>query len=247
MPLWFEEWFASEDYLTVYKHRDEKEAELFRDLLLQTISLGDADEILDLGCGAGRHVLLFAEKGYRVTGVDQSEKLLEVARREAQLSGLHATFLRGDIRTISFKRQFRLILNIFTSFGYFEDDAQNFLLFSNVEKLLADNGTFVFDFLNEKYVRKNLIPQSLEKIENIVVNQNRRIENNRVIKDIELQKNGTSSNYTESVALYSYETILTHLNRSGLYVSRMFGNYNGDAFDLVSSPRLILLCGRQKL
>ena len=246
MKLWFEEWFESEEYLTVYQHRNNEEAEILISFILDKVSIPDKAKVLDLGCGAGRHALLLAERGFEVVGVDQSKRLLSVAVDEAKKNGLHPKFIKDDIRSVSFLEKFDLILNVFTSFGYFEKDEDNFAVFSNVEKNLADDGFFVFDFLNSEHVKRNLIPFSKDEIGDMVVEQSRRIENNNVIKEIVLRKKEKDLSYRESVRLYSKSELLKALNMNNLSGKMIFGSYDGEAFDELTSQRLIILCKKKK-
>lgn len=246
MKLWFEEWFESEEYLTVYKHRNNEEAEILISFILGKVNLSGEAKVLDLGCGAGRHALILAKMGFQVTGVDQSAKLLSVAESEAKKNGLQAKFIKDDIRTVPFSEKFNLILNVFTSFGYFESDEDNFALFTNVEKLLSEDGVFVFDFFNTEYLKRNLIPFSKDVIDDMVIEQSRKIEGNNVVKDIVLFKNGNRKNYRESVRLYSKKELMNALDKNNLSAEKIFGNYTGEAFDEKSSSRLILLCKKKK-
>ncbi|MCK9209770.1 MAG: class I SAM-dependent methyltransferase [Ignavibacteriaceae bacterium] len=246
MKLWFEEWFESEEYLTVYKHRNNEEAEVLISFILSKVSLTGDAKVLDLGCGAGRHALLLAKMGFQVTGVDQSAKLLSVAVDEAKKNGLCAKFIRDDIRTVTFPEKFDLILNVFTSFGYFENDEDNFAVFVNVEKLLSEDGVFVFDFLNAEYVKRNLVPFSKDVLDDMVIEQSRKIEGNNVIKEIELLQNGNRKNYRESVRLYSKRELINALDKTNLSTEMIFGNYTGEIFDEKSSSRLILVCKKKK-
>lgn len=243
---WFEEWFESEEYLTVYGHRNSEEAEILVSFILNKVNFPPSAKVLDLGCGAGRHALLLAKKGFAVTGVDQSANLLSVAADEAKKNGLHATFIRDDIRTVHFSEKFDLILNVFTSFGYFENDEDNFSVFTNVESLLEDEGIFVFDFLNAQNVKENLVPFSKTEIGDLVIEQSRKIEVNNVVKDITLTQNGTVKNFRESVRLYSKQDLVAAMNKKKLSVEMIFGSYTGDPFDEKSSSRLILLCKKKK-
>ncbi|MCK9425655.1 MAG: class I SAM-dependent methyltransferase [Ignavibacteriaceae bacterium] len=245
MKRWFEEWFESEEYLTVYKHRNNEEAETLISFILGKVNLSGKAKVLDLGCGAGRHALLLAKMGFQVTGVDQSAKLLSVAVDEAKKNGLHAKFIKDDIRTVFFSEKFELILNVFTSFGYFDRDEDNFALFANVEKLLSEDGIFVFDFLNAEYVKENLIPFSKNMIDDMVIEQTRKIEGNNVVKQIVLIQNGNRKNYRESVRLYSKKELFNALTKNNLSTEIIFGSYTGDAFNEISSSRLILLCKKK--
>jgi 2-polyprenyl-3-methyl-5-hydroxy-6-metoxy-1,4-benzoquinol methylase len=245
MKRWFEEWFESEEYLTVYKHRNNEEAETLISFILGKVNLSGKAKVLDLGCGAGRHALLLAKLGFQVTGVDQSAKLLSVAVDEAKKNGLHAKFIKDDIRTVFFSEKFELILNVFTSFGYFDRDEDNFALFANVEKLLSEDGIFVFDFLNAEYVKENLIPFSKNMIDDMVIEQTRKIEGNNVVKQIVLIQNGNRKNYRESVRLYSKKELINALTKNNLSTEIIFGSYTGDVFNEISSSRLILLCKKK--
>jgi len=247
MKLWFEEWFESEEYLTVYKHRNDEEAEILISLVLANVQLLPGAKALDLGCGAGRHALLLASRGFEVTGVDQSSKLLSVAEDDAKKNGLQTRFIKADIRTVPFLESFDLILNVFTSFGYFEDDEDNFAVFANVSKLLSENGVFVFDFFNAEHVKNNLIPFSSEVIDDLVVEQTRKISGMNVVKEIILLKNGSSKNFRESVRLYSKTDLVSALETNNFSVETIFGSYSGEPFDERSSSRLILLCKKKKL
>ncbi|MFA6980267.1 MAG: class I SAM-dependent methyltransferase [Ignavibacteriaceae bacterium] len=246
MKQWFEDWFESEEYLKVYRHRNSEEAEILVSFILSEINLPAKAKVLDLGCGAGRHALLLAKRGFEVTGVDQSANLLSVAADEAQKNGLHASFIRDDIRTVQFQEKFNLILNVFTSFGYFENDEDNFSLFSNVESLLLDDGIFVFDFLNAENVRQNLTPYSKTETGDMVVEQTRKIEGNCVIKEILLHQNGNVKNFRESVRLYSKDELISAIDNNNLTVENVIGSYAGESFDEKSSSRLILLCKKKK-
>lgn len=244
--LWFEEWFESDEYLTVYGHRNSEEAEILVSFILSKVNLPSSAKVLDLGCGAGRHALLLAKKGFAVTGVDQSAKLLSVAEDEAKKNGLHATLIREDIRTVHFSEKFNLILNVFTSFGYFENDEDNFSIFGNVESLLADDGIFVFDFLNAENVKENLVPFSRTEIDGVLIEQSRKIEANNVVKNITLVQDGTVKKFRESVRLYAKQDLVEAMSKNNLSVEMIFGSYSGEPFDVKSSSRLILLCKKKK-
>ena len=135
---------------------------------------------------------------------------------------------------------------MFTSFGYFENDEDNFSLFSNVESLLLDDGIFVFDFLNAENVRQNLTPYSKTETGDMVVEQTRKIEGNCVIKEILLHQNGNVKNFRESVRLYSKDELISAIDNNNLTVENVIGSYTGESFDEKSSSRLILLCKKKK-
>ena len=112
--------------------------------------------LLELGCGTGKHALLLAEKGYRVTGIDQSEEMLEKARLRAENVNSSVRFMRGDVRSIRVDETFDAAISLFHVISYqvTNEDLANALMTASVH--LKPNGFFLFDFwygptvLNEK-------------------------------------------------------------------------------------------------
>ncbi len=241
MTEWFEEWFNTEEYLNVYRHRNDADAERLVNLILANIDLNQNANVIDLACGTGRHSILFAENGFNVTAVDLSENLLNVARKTAENLELKINFVNADLRNFCITSKFDLALNLFTSFGYFETDDENFSLFFDASDLLKNNGYFVIDYFNTNFIRKNLVAYSEDFIAGKKIIQERRIMGNRVIKDITIAKNGTRKSYMESVRMYSDSELLTGLEKSGLKIFKIFGDFDGSKFDLNSSPRIIII------
>ncbi|HKB86396.1 MAG TPA: class I SAM-dependent methyltransferase [Ignavibacteriaceae bacterium] len=244
MAEWFEEWFNTEEYLNVYRHRNDAEAEQLVNLILANIDLEQNADVIDLACGTGRHSILFAERGFNVTAVDLSEKLLSVARLNAESLGLQINFVTADLRNFCITSKFELAVNLFTSFGYFESDVENFSLFNDAFDLLKDDGYFVIDYFNANYIRKNLIPHSEDIINGKKIIQDRKILGDRVIKDIVVAKNGTRRNYRESVRMYSDSELKAGLEKSGLRIIKTFGDFKGSRFDLNSSSRIIIISSK---
>lgn len=241
MAEWFEEWFNTEEYQNVYRRHNDVEAEKLVNLILANISLDKSAGIIDLACGTGRHSIHFAERGYNVTAVDLSDNLLNIASKAAGCQGLKINFVNGDLRKFCITSKFDLAVNLFTSFGYFETDDENFSLFSNAYELLNDGGYFVLDYFNADYLRNNLIPHSEDVLSEEKIIQERKIVGNRVIKDIIIKKNGIRKTFRESVRMYSVAEIKDRLEKRRLRIVNMFGDFDGNNFDLNSSPRIIII------
>ena len=183
---WFKNWFESELYIQVYRHRNNFDAEKIVNLIFNNINISPGDNVLDAACGAGRHSIIVAKKGVKVTGFDLSKNLLKIAKKNAEEQNLSINFIRSDIREVELNSTFSLVMNLFTSFGYFETDEENFAFPRLAFSKLNTNGYFVFDFLNKNYVEKNLIPQSISNINNIKIIETREIVGDRVVKNIEI-------------------------------------------------------------
>jgi len=239
---WFYDWFNSKDYLEVYNHRDDLDALSLVNLICSRIKLENGKKVLDLACGTGRHSILFAKRGYLVTGVDLSELLLDQAKKRAMKENLDIVFIKSDLRKFDTDEKFDLIINVFTSFGYFKSDEENFSLFKNVYKFLNDDGYFVFDFFNKFHLLSNLIPITEEKVLDKLIIQKRFVRKGRVEKIIEITSDGNKRIFRESVKLYSKDEIIKKLQDLGFEIQNTFGDFEGNDFDIENSPRFIVFC-----
>lgn len=242
MKHWFDDWFNSPEYLEVYKHRNEIDAEKHVNFILSKIKLEPDSNILDMACGAGRHSILLAKKGFNVTGIDLSENLLSEAMNIASKEKLDIKFVKSDIRKFNTENKFNLILNLFTSFGYFEKDEDNFLVLTKAFELLKTSGFFILDFFNKDYLLKNLIPltEEIQKDKRII--QKRFVRQGRIEKEIQIIYNGSKKEYSESVKLYSNEQLKNKLLENGFEIVNLYGDFDGSKFNPESSPRFIAVC-----
>ena len=235
---WYENWFGNE-YLTVYSHRDNDEAQELIQLIHSYIHLEKDSKILDLCCGQGRHALILAREGYEVYGIDLSRTLLEIAKY-TKTSKQTAYFIQADMRLLPTVNSFDLLLNLFTSFGYFETDEENKSVFLQFHQVLKDGRYFVFDYFNDRFISESLVPFHRERIGNVLVEQERVIEGSRVRKKIRITKDGRQSTFFESVKMYNPDQIFNMLDNSKLSIDYVFGDYQGSLFEQ-NSPRLIII------
>lgn len=134
-------------YNLLYKDKDYAGEAGYVHNLIQKYCQG-AKSILDLGCGTGRHDLLLAEKGYSVTGVDQSEEMLAIAN--SQLSTLNSqpsilSFIQGDIRTVHLNEQFDVVISLFHVMSYQITNEDLNAAFETAKVHLKKGGLFIFD------------------------------------------------------------------------------------------------------
>lgn len=241
MAEWFEEWFNTEEYLNVYRHRNEEDAKNLFNLIRKNIVLENGSKVLDLACGAGRHSILFAKNGFDVTAVDISDNLLNVARKTAEEFKLNINFIKNDLRKLDLTDKFHLIINLFTSFGYFESDDENDEVIKIASQHLVDNGYFVMDFFNIIYLKNNLIPISYDKIEDGIIKQERAMEGNRIVKKIIITRSAEEKRYFESVRTFTKDELTFLFEDNGLKVQSIYGDYLGNSFTEGSSPRIIII------
>jgi SAM-dependent methyltransferase len=231
---WFESWFG-EEYVALYPHRDAADAEAAVALIERHLPFGRSASVLDLACGGGRHARLLSQR-WTTIGLDLSPVLLSYARRQAP----DAHFVRGDMRVLPFANgSFDVVVNLFTSFGYFADDTSHERVIGEVARVTRPAGTFVLDFLNTERIRERLVPYDERNIGDRVVEQRREIsEDGRyVIKRICIRDQNRE--YTERVRLFDKNELTTMMKQSGFAIEKVFGSYGGEQLSADSSRVII--------
>lgn len=233
------------DYLRIYAHRTDEAAEQEVEVIEKILKLEPGDRVLDLCCGNGRHSRQLAKKGYRVTGVDLSRDLLHDAENKNTAELLDQIvypieYKQYDVRHIPFVEAFHVVLNLFTSFGYFEETRENEKVFAAIHRSLKPEGKFLIDFLNPNYVRRHLVPQSERMVDGLIIRERRKIENDTVCKHIEVIDGSDIREYDERVRLFEYEQMRAMLHQAGLTVSHVYGSFEMEDYDRERSPRMII-------
>ena len=234
---WYASWFDTPFYHILYKDRDYKEAQLFMDNLTNYLNLAENGKILDLACGKGRHSIYLNSLGYNVTGVDLSEQSIRHAKEFENES------LKFEVHDMSkvFPETFDAVFNLFTSFGYFEDEGSNLKTISAIRQELNEYGLGVIDFMNINFVKNNLVSQDIKVIDGISFTQKRRIEDGYIIKDISFTHDNKTYDFQERVRALSLEDFQNLFNESGAHLLDVFGDYQLGKFHSENSERLILV------
>jgi SAM-dependent methyltransferase len=236
---WFGEWFDSPYYHILYKHRDHEDARAFIDNLVTFFNLKPSDRVLDLACGKGRHSIYLNSLGFDVTGLDLSGKNIEFAQK---FGNERLRFFQQDMREEYSHEEFDYILNLFTSFGYFETKAENQNAISTAAKALKKNGFFLLDFLNAYRVIHNLVPSEEKSIDGIDFRITRRFcHDDFIIKDISFEHKGVYYNYHEKVKAIRRVEFLEYFKSAGLEVLHVFGDYKLSPYDKENSERMIFV------
>ena len=234
---WFASWFDTPYYHILYKDRDYAEAQVFMDNITQYLNLPDDSKILDLACGKGRHSIYLNELGYDVTGADLSENSIAEASKHAN-DKLH--FEVHDMR-VPFEQKFDAIFNLFTSFGYFENDADNLATLKAIQESLSEYVFAVIDFMNVQNVIENLVPEEVKTVENIDFHIKRYHKDNHIFKEIDFEDNGEKFHFTEKVQALTLQNFEEMMEEAGIYLLDTFGDYKLKKFYKNESERLIMV------
>src|SRR5204863_366698 len=154
---WYERFFG-DNYLDVYGHQLSAEgAEHEASFVERALALKAGESLLDLCCGPGRHALLLAQRGLRVTALDLSQRYLDAAAAEAQRRGIEIETVRADMRAPGFDGRFDAVINMFSSFGYLESEAEDAKVLRGVAAALRPSGRALFDLINRAWVIRNQV------------------------------------------------------------------------------------------
>jgi SAM-dependent methyltransferase len=234
---WFTSWFDTPYYHILYKNRDDTDARIFMQNITSFLKLPVQTHILDLACGKGRHSVFLNSLGYKVTGGDLSENNINYANTFARKD---LSFEVHDMRT-PFVNIYDAIFNLFTSFGYFEDDSEDISVLKNIKAGLKQNGIAVIDFLNVAIVNNTLIENEIKTIDGIDFHLHKKIENGFIIKEITFEAKGELHSYFERVKYLDLEKFTTYFEKAGLKINHTFGNYDLSPFNKQTSNRLIFV------
>jgi SAM-dependent methyltransferase len=232
MAEWFEEWFG-EEYLHLYPHRNDADAEQAVALLVQCLPWSRGWRVLDVACGAGRHLAALERAGAVPYGFDLSMALLRRAR-----AATDRPLVRADMRALPFRQAtMDLTVNLFTSFGYFAADEEHHDAIGQMLATVRPGGWFVIDFLNAEQVRGALVPRETSRLGDRSVEVRRAItpDGRFVCKTITLTD---GRRFEERVRLLGPADLEQMIAAHGARVEARYGDYTGGP--LASGPRTIL-------
>ena len=243
---WFEVWFDTDEYHTLYGHRDTNEALTFVGQLVQTLSINPC-KILDAGCGAGRHVHVWSKMGFQAHGFDLSPNSINLAIKTAYEQNLDSKFSVLDLRKLKdqkgFKNQYDIVTNLFTSFGYFPNESEHIDVVEGFAYSLKVGGMLVLDYINAPYSKKRLV------VHETIIKGNTHFEITRNFKDGFFAKtisynDPKSQTHTELVKAWSPQELSNLLTSVGLHVKHIYGDYSLNDYH-EDSPRMILIAEKK--
>ena len=247
MSAWYENTFGR-DYLSLYPLRNDEEAHRDVGGILRLIDPPRDEPLLDLCCGAGRHLVALRYAGFtRLTGLDLSKDLLAEAHSRLVAESMEdIQLLRADMREIPGSDLYSTIVSLFTSFGYFEHDSEDERVLRSAYRALARGGTFLLDTLNRAYVMASLVPYEEKELDGkrTIIHRHITSDGLRVEKETRITQSGSpETTYRESVRMYKKTEIEEMLREIGFVNPRFYGGLKGQAFS-DESPRMVFVASK---
>ena len=248
MKAWYEQDTFWEKWgpILFHQRRWEKAQEEVTNII-SLLKVSPGASVLDLCCGPGRHSLELARRGFSITGVDRTKSYLEKAHKQAETESLGVEFIQEDMRSFCKPNTFDVVINLFTSFGYFEDTKDDKQVITNVYRSLKNRGVFLIDIMGKEVLARKFRERDWYEVNNITVLEERKIcknwswiDNRRI-----LIKDGKKEEYKISLRLYSAVELTALLNECGFNQIDVYGDLTGEPYDH-RAKRLILVAHKGK-
>lgn len=241
---WYVDFFRN-DYLNVYGHtftqaRAEKEA----GFVAAVLELKPGARVLDLCCGQGRHSVQLAKRGFRVTSLDLNSEYLELAERAAADAKVALETVAADMREIPFENHFDAIVNMYSSFGYLESEAEDLKVLESAVKALRPGGQLLLDMLNREWAVDNYIQNDWHSgTDGTLYVERRDLDLATSRMHVHFIVVGPEGSRRESIGhiirLYTLTEMIRLLQRVGLSLTKVFGGFDSEAY-AIGTRRMII-------
>lgn len=238
---WFEEsdfWERLYPFIFPLERLERGDEEVENILQLTGLTSG---RVLDLCCGPGRHAVALARSGFQVTAVDLTSFLLKKGEELALREGLTIEWVQEDMRRFTRDNTYDLVVNLFTSFGFFEEEEDNRRVITNIYQSLREGGVFILEMMG-----KEILAHHYQKTRSRLSNDRLFIERNEIMDGWRqvrnhwiLVKDGITEEYRFNLWLYSSGEISSLLKEIGFKEIQIFGDLEGGPYN-IEARRLII-------
>jgi SAM-dependent methyltransferase len=242
---WYVDFFRG-DYLNVYGHMfTEERAEKESSFVARVLELQPGAAVLDLCCGQGRHSVQLAKRGWKVTGLDLNPEYLELAQRAAKAGRVAIETVAADMREIPFENKFDAIVNMYSSFGYLESEAEDLKVLESATKALKAGGRLLLDMLNREWAIDNYIQNDWHTGADGTLYVDRRdldLATSRMhVHFIVVDPNGSRrESIGHIIRLYTLTEMTRLLERVGMRVTAVLGGFDGEEY-AIGTRRMIIV------
>ena len=245
---WCFRFFNSPDYLDIYDdmtgpERTEKEINFCERVMRWETGCN----ILDAPCGAGRHSLSLAKRGYNVAGLDFSSYLLEQAKQSVprfSLRGTKPRYARGLLQNLPFAvGSFDSLVCLFSSYGYGECEEENLQVMKEFARVLRPGGMLLIDVMNRHFIAPRLHPVFESVRSGLKVREERTITDNgrRLHNCIQVEdKKGNKRQYFYRPWLFNGWELSWLATQADLKVDAVYGNFFADKYEDASERAMMV-------
>jgi len=225
---WTDDFFAAQFGRVIATRSDEATLKQV-DFIIDKTGISPGASVLDAYCGYGRHCIELARRGYNVVGIDRFESYLNEARKWAESEDVEAEFIPMDVRKLSFERKFDLVINMWTSFGLFDEET-NASIVRKFRDCLVDGGKFFIELINRDWIVKNFQPRGWWPVdEDLIVIEEREFDLATSVNRClwRFLENGKLTEMPLDLRVYSCHELIALLRNCGFCAISAFGDLEG--------------------
>ena len=185
--------------------------------VVSLLKIQQNDRILDLCCGTGRHSVELARLGFDVVGVDRTTSYIEKAKQKVKEDNLQVAFIVGDMREYCQPNHFDAVVNLFGSFGYFENPDDNRQVVKNMYASLSPGGKFLIETAGKEIVARHFRERDWSEVgDTLVLEERKPIRNwSRIQSRWILRIGNQRVEYAVSVRCYSAVEVSSLISECG--------------------------------
>ena len=246
MSEWWRDFF-DRDYVDIYGPVDAKKTAVEIEGIIKILKLRKGSRVLDLCCGYGRHSVGLARKGFNVTGFDFSAVLLRRAKTDCKRKKMKLNLVRGDMREIPFECQFDAVINMFTAFGYFENESEDQKVLDGICAALKPGGKFLLDTINREWVIASFREKGWEKVGSHQFALDLRSFDpltSRISVKTVILGGKQRIERSHSMRFYTLTELGKMIEKSGMRVKSIYGHMDGRDY-WIDTPRMVILAKKE--
>jgi SAM-dependent methyltransferase len=213
--------------------------------VINLLDIQQGSKILDLCCGPGRHSIELAKKDYSVIGVDRTSSYIKKAQEQARINNLEIDFITEDMRKFHRSNEFDVILNLYTSFGYFSNPDDDKLVLNNIFSSLKNGGKLLMEMMGKEILARIFLERNWYKKGDVIYLEERKIEDGwgMISNKWILIKGNKKKEYNFCHRLYSGVELSLLLSNIGFKSIKLYGDLKGSPYDN-NATRLVALASK---
>lgn len=208
---------------------------------IKKLKLKKGDSFFDCPCGIGRISLPLAKAGIKVTGIDIAPTYLTELEEKAAKLKLPIKLYHTDMRKVNFENQFDAAGNLWTSFGFFEKESDNFLVLKKIFKALKPGGRFVMQVINRDWIIKNFSPSGWHQFKDMRLLETRTfdLKSSKSLSTWIFVRDGEDHPIDVQIRMYSYHELAGMFEKAGFVDVHAFGSIKEEPLTFDSREQFV--------